>query len=121
VGVGFSYGSLVNNSRDAAIDAYEFLQKFLDHFPHLSRWVGHPTIYVKCNHPLLRNKFVLSGGSYGGTYVPHIATMIHEQNLALAAGKGHPGAVHINLESMMISNPMSVSLPRPTTLPHSFF
>ncbi|KAJ7845181.1 alpha/beta-hydrolase [Mycena leptocephala] len=90
VGVGFSYGSLVNNSRDAGIDAYEFLQKFLHHFPHLSR-----------------NKFVLSGGSYGGTYVPHIATVIHDQNLALAAGKGHPSAVHINLESLMISNPMS--------------
>ncbi|KAJ6551779.1 Alpha/Beta hydrolase protein [Mycena capillaripes] len=90
VGVGFSYGSLVNNSRDAAIDAYEFLQKFLHLFPHLSR-----------------NKFIFSGGSYGGTYLPHIATMIHEQNLALAAGKGHPGAVHVNLDSMMISNPMS--------------
>ncbi|KAF8202766.1 Alpha/Beta hydrolase protein [Mycena galopus ATCC 62051] len=90
VGVGFSYGTLVNNSRDGAIDAYDFLQKFLRLYPHLSR-----------------NKFVLSGGSYGGTYVPHIATVIHEQNLALAAGKGHRGAVHINLESIMISNPLS--------------
>lgn len=35
--------------------------------------------------------------------------MIHEQNAALAAGKGQPGAVHINLESLMLSNPMSVS------------
>ncbi|KAJ6493020.1 alpha/beta-hydrolase [Mycena sanguinolenta] len=90
VGVGFSYGTLVNNSRDAAIDAYDFLQKFFRLYPHLRR-----------------NKFILSGGSYGGTYVPHIATVIHEQNLALALGKGHPGAVHINLESMMISNPLS--------------
>ncbi|KAJ7249120.1 Alpha/Beta hydrolase protein [Mycena haematopus] len=90
VGVGFSYGTRVNNSRDAAIDAYDFLQKFFRLYPHLSG-----------------NKFILSGGSYGGTYVPHIATVIHEQNLALAAGKGHPGAVHINLESIMISNPLS--------------
>ncbi|KAJ7354087.1 alpha/beta-hydrolase [Mycena albidolilacea] len=90
VGVGFSYGTLVNNSRDAAIDAYDFLQKFFRLYPHLSR-----------------NKFIISGGSYGGTYVPHIATVIHEQNLALAAGKGHPGAIRINLESMMVSNPMS--------------
>ncbi|KAJ6493016.1 alpha/beta-hydrolase [Mycena sanguinolenta] len=90
VGIGFSYGTLVKNSRDAAIDAYDFLQKFFHLYPHLRR-----------------NKFILSGGSYGGTYVPHIATVIHEQNLALASGKGHPGAVHINLESMMISNPLS--------------
>ncbi|KAJ7830296.1 alpha/beta-hydrolase [Mycena olivaceomarginata] len=90
VGVGFSYGTLVNNSRDAAIDVYDFLQKFFRLYPHLSR-----------------NQFVISGGSYGGTYVPHIATVIHEQNLALAAGRGQPGAVHINLESLMVSNPMS--------------
>ncbi|KAJ7127665.1 hypothetical protein C8R44DRAFT_733107 [Mycena epipterygia] len=42
-------------------------------------------------------------------YVPHIATVIHEQNIALAAGKGKPGAIHLNLESMMISNPISWS------------
>ncbi|KAK7018142.1 Alpha/Beta hydrolase protein [Favolaschia claudopus] len=83
VGVGFSYGQMVNNSRDAAIDTYDFLQKFFRLYPHLSQ-----------------NKFVLSGGSYGGTYVPHIATVIHEQNLALAAGTG---ARHINLESLMLN------------------
>ncbi|KAJ7852714.1 alpha/beta-hydrolase [Mycena leptocephala] len=75
VGVGFSYGSLVNNSRDAGIDAYEFLQKFLHHFPHLSR-----------------NKFVLSGGSYGGTYVPHIATVIHDRISRLRPERGTPDA-----------------------------
>ncbi|KAJ7506650.1 alpha/beta-hydrolase [Mycena galericulata] len=90
VGVGFSYGTLVNNSRSAAIDVYDFLQKFYRLFPHL-----------------VNNQFILSGGSYGGMYVPHIATVIHEQNIALAAGKGQPVAVHINLESMMVSNPIS--------------
>ncbi|KAJ7181596.1 alpha/beta-hydrolase [Mycena crocata] len=90
VGVGFSYGTGVNNSRDAAIDVYDFLQKFFRLFPHLAR-----------------NQFVLSGGSYGGMYVPHMATVIHEQNVALAHGKGQPGAIHINLESMMVSNPIS--------------
>ncbi|KAJ7245697.1 alpha/beta-hydrolase [Mycena rebaudengoi] len=90
IGAGFSYGTYVNNSRDAAIDVYDFLQKFFRLFPHLAK-----------------NQFVLSGGSYGGIYVPHIATVIHEQNLALAAGKGQPGAIHINLESMMLSNPLS--------------
>ncbi|KAF7364774.1 hypothetical protein MVEN_00347300 [Mycena venus] len=90
VGVGASYGTQVNNSRSAAIDVYDFLQKFFHLFPRL---VG--------------NQFILSGGSYGGVYVPHTATVIHEQNIALAAGKGQPGAVHINLESMMVSNPVS--------------
>ncbi|KAJ7094353.1 alpha/beta-hydrolase [Mycena epipterygia] len=90
VGVGFSYGTKVNNSRNAAIDAYDFLQKFFRLFPHLSQ-----------------NPLILSGGSYGGMYVPHIATVIHEQNIALAAGKGEPGAIHLNLESMMVSNPIS--------------
>ncbi|KAJ7626192.1 alpha/beta-hydrolase [Roridomyces roridus] len=85
IGVGFSYGTHVNNSRSAAIDVYDFLQKFYRLFPHL-----------------IGNQFVLSGGSYGGIYIPHIATVIHEQNLALRAG-----AVHINLESMMVSNPVS--------------
>ncbi|KAJ7770967.1 alpha/beta-hydrolase [Mycena maculata] len=90
VGVGFSYGTQVNNSRDAAIDVYDFFQKFYRLFPHL-----------------LKNQLILSGGSYGGMYIPHIATVIHEQNTALAAGKGEPSAVHINLESMMIHNPIS--------------
>ena len=83
---------------------------------------------------------VLASGSYGGvrsanlrhgvymadvgvlvikTYIPHIATVIHEQNTALAqsmVSRGKlatspllvPGAQHINLESLMISNPYSV-------------
>lgn len=69
------------------------------------------TSFNKCSMLLaIRNQFVVSGGSYGGTYVPHIATVIHERNLALAAGKGQPGAVHVNLESLMVSNPMSVSI-----------
>ncbi|GJE95377.1 carboxypeptidase [Phanerochaete sordida] len=90
VGVGYSYGQMVNNSRDAAYDAYDFLLKFFHLYPHLAK-----------------NQFVIAGGSYGGIYVPHIATVIHEKNAALAAGRGRPGARHINLESMMVSNPMS--------------
>ncbi|KAJ7127649.1 serine carboxypeptidase-domain-containing protein [Mycena epipterygia] len=90
VGVGFSYGSKVNNSRSAALSAYEFLQKFFRLFPHLSQ-----------------NKLILSGGLYGGMHVPHIATVIHEQNITLAVGKGEPGAIHVNLESMMVSNLIS--------------
>ncbi|KAF7348179.1 SET domain-containing protein [Mycena sanguinolenta] len=90
VGTGASYGTRVNNSRSAAIDVYDFLQKFFRVFPDLAQ-----------------NQFILSGNSYGGIYVPHIATVIHEQNIALAKGKGQLGAIHINLESMMVSNPAS--------------
>ncbi|KAJ6529087.1 alpha/beta-hydrolase [Mycena vulgaris] len=90
IGAGFSYGSRVNNSRSAAHDVYDFLQKFFVLFPHLSR-----------------NKFVISGGSYGGIYVPNIATVIHEQNLLLKSGRGLPGAVHINLDALILSNPLT--------------
>ncbi|KAJ7054942.1 alpha/beta-hydrolase [Mycena amicta] len=90
IGAGFSYGSMVNNSRDAAIDVYDFLQKFYQVFPHFTK-----------------NQLVLSGGSYGGIYIPHIATVIHEQNLLVAKNKGQPNAIPINLESMMVSNPIS--------------
>jgi hypothetical protein len=58
--------------------------------------------------PVYRNKFIVNGGSYGGIYVPNIATVIHEQNAAISLRKGAHGARHINLESLMISNPVSV-------------
>ncbi|KAJ7087821.1 Alpha/Beta hydrolase protein [Mycena epipterygia] len=91
VGTGFSYGPMVNNSRDAAHDVYDFLQKFFVLFPHLAK-----------------NQLILSGGSYGGKYVPNIATVIQEQNEAIASSKtSSPGAVHINLESLMVTNPFS--------------
>ncbi|KZV74989.1 alpha/beta-hydrolase [Peniophora sp. CONT] len=90
VGVGYSYGPIVNNSRDAAYEAYDFLQKFFVLFPHLAK-----------------NQFVISSGSYGGIWVPHIATVIQEQNKAIARGEGIPGAIPINLESLALSNPAS--------------
>ncbi|KAJ6502329.1 alpha/beta-hydrolase [Mycena sanguinolenta] len=85
IGTGFSYGALANNSRDAALDVYDFLQKFFVLFPHLAK-----------------NQLVISGGSYGGKFIPHIATIIQEQNAALGVG-----LVHINLESLIVSNPSS--------------
>ncbi|KAJ6551941.1 Alpha/Beta hydrolase protein [Mycena capillaripes] len=77
--------------------------------PNPNRWTEHFNL-IALDHPIgvgFSNPFILSGGSYGGMYVPHLATVIHEQNTALAAGKGQAGAVHINLESMMVSNPIS--------------
>ncbi|KZV81658.1 alpha/beta-hydrolase [Exidia glandulosa HHB12029] len=90
IGVGYSYGLGVDNSRDAAHDVYDFLQKWFAVNPQYSR-----------------NNFVVASGSYGGTYVPHIATVIHEHNKELAVGRGPVGAQHINLEALMLSNPMS--------------
>ncbi|KIJ53143.1 hypothetical protein M422DRAFT_242257 [Sphaerobolus stellatus SS14] len=90
IGVGYSHGAVVNNSHDAAVDAYDFLQKFFVLYPHLRK-----------------NKFVVSGGSYGGIYVPNIASIIQMENKAVSNGKGQPGAKHINLDSIMLSNPLS--------------
>ncbi|KAJ7152719.1 alpha/beta-hydrolase [Mycena crocata] len=90
VGAGYSYGTRVNSSRAAAHDVYDFLQKFFVLFPHLAA-----------------NKFLVSGGSYGGVYVPHIATVIHEQNLLRKSGRGQPGAIHINLDALILSNPFT--------------
>jgi carboxypeptidase C (cathepsin A) len=58
--------------------------------------------------PRFRNKFVISAGSYGGVYAPVIASVIHEENKVLAQGEGKPGTVHINLDSIMLSNSISV-------------
>ncbi|EJD46883.1 alpha/beta-hydrolase [Auricularia subglabra TFB-10046 SS5] len=90
IGTGFSYGTGVNNSLDAAHDVYDFLQKFYVVFPQYAR-----------------NNFVVASGSYGGTYVPYVATVINEQNKLVASGHGQPGAQHIPLEALMISNPYS--------------
>ncbi|KAF8320087.1 alpha/beta-hydrolase [Clavulina sp. PMI_390] len=90
IGAGFSYGRQVDNSEDAAKDVYDFLQKFLTLFPYLAG-----------------NRLVLSGGSYGGIYVPTIATEIRRQNQALIAGHGPPGAQLLHLDTLLVSNPMT--------------
>ena len=122
IGVGYSYGTMVNNSRAAAVDVYDFLQKFYRIYPHLVKWVPmlmkhfqQSVYFVLLLTCLTRNKFIITSGSYGGTYVPHIATVIHEHNQALTSGKGEPGSVHINLESLIISNPFSVGIGFMTT------
>ncbi|KAK7050639.1 Alpha/Beta hydrolase protein [Favolaschia claudopus] len=102
IGAGWSYGSTVNNSGSAAEDVYDFLQKFFVLFPHLAG-----------------NKFVVSGGSYGGVYVPNIATVIHEQNIALATtpSRSHNN-VHINLDALILSNPATNPMAHWTWLLH---
>ncbi|KAJ7133505.1 Alpha/Beta hydrolase protein [Mycena epipterygia] len=92
IGTGYSYGRMTNNSHDAAVDVYDFLQKFFAVFPHLSK-----------------NRFIISSESYGGQYIPNIAAVIHERNKLISRMK-HRGAVHINLDSLMIANPQSNAL-----------
>ncbi|TFK37456.1 Alpha/Beta hydrolase protein [Crucibulum laeve] len=92
IGVGYSYGTRVNSSSDAALDVYNFLQKFFKIYPQLSK-----------------NKVILSDGSYGGTYLAHIGTAIHNGNIALKSGKGERGDIHINLDSIVLTNPFAIS------------
>ncbi|KAF7342237.1 hypothetical protein MVEN_01811700 [Mycena venus] len=82
VGTGFSYGRMVNNSYDGALDVYDFLQKFFILFPHFSK-----------------NRLIISSESSGGTYIPHIATVIHRQNKLRVETK-RTSTAHINLDSL---------------------
>ncbi|KAF8320084.1 alpha/beta-hydrolase [Clavulina sp. PMI_390] len=92
IGAGFSYGQHVNNAEDAAVDVYDFLQKFFRLFPHLAS-----------------NRLVLSGGSYGGIYVPTIATEIQKQNKLVPKGQSisRDGLIRLNLDTLLLSNPLS--------------
>jgi hypothetical protein len=46
VGVGFSYGSRINDSRTAAYGVYDFLQKFFILFLHLARYNQSPQLCI---------------------------------------------------------------------------
>ncbi|EPS93871.1 hypothetical protein FOMPIDRAFT_1026396 [Fomitopsis schrenkii] len=94
VDVGFSYadaGTSVNTSPVAGKDVHAFLQLFLGRF---SKYADAP--------------FHIAAESYGGTYAPNIASIIHNENKALAAATAldvsAPGVVHINLASVMLGN-----------------
>ncbi|KAH8107624.1 alpha/beta-hydrolase, partial [Cristinia sonorae] len=101
IGAGFSVGFPPNSAKTSAVDVYDFLQKFYVFYPQF-----------------IKNKLIIATGSYGGMYTPHIATYIHKNNLAITAGKGEPGAMHINLEALMVSNPISDSLSHYRWLSH---
>jgi len=89
VNVGFSYtddGSGVNNSPVAGFDVYAFLELFLARYPK----------YAKA-------PFHLAAESYGGTYAPNFAAVIHQKNKQLDLAPV-PGVTKINLASVMIGN-----------------
>jgi len=89
VNVGFSYsddGSKVDRSAVAGEDVYAFFQLFFATFPE----------YASA-------KFHMASGSYGGTYTPHAASIIHKKNKELAIAP-IPGMTQINLASIILEN-----------------
>ena len=93
VNVGYSYssdGSEVNNTPVAAEDVYAFLELFLARYPEFSSAPFH-----------------LAAESYGGTYAPHIASVIHAKNAELESASVNaptPAPKHINLASVILAN-----------------
>ncbi|BGP54355.1 hypothetical protein JCM8202_000788 [Rhodotorula sphaerocarpa] len=84
VQVGYSYGSkTVSNSQDTAEDIYSFLQLFYEKFPKFKDVDFH-----------------VSGESYAGTYLPNIASVIHNHNKK----KPTPSSLSIPLKSVLIGN-----------------
>ncbi|KAG0706689.1 peptidase S10 serine carboxypeptidase [Suillus ampliporus] len=89
VGSGFSYssdGSSTTTSPDVAKDVYAFLELFMHRFPEYSKLPFH-----------------IAGESYGGRYLPHIATEIYQRNKQLVKWPSSE-LVPIHLASVMIGN-----------------
>jgi len=89
IGVGFSYssdGSTVKTSPVAGLDVYAFLELFITRFTEYAHLPFH-----------------LAAESYGGTYAPNIATVIHKKNKELALAPT-PKLIKINLASIMLAN-----------------
>ncbi|EIM83602.1 serine carboxypeptidase [Stereum hirsutum FP-91666 SS1] len=89
VNVGYSYssdGSTVNTSPVAGQDVYAFLELFLARYP---KYADKP--------------FHLAAESYGGTYAPNIASIIHKNNKEVALAPT-PGLLKINLASIILAN-----------------
>ena len=85
-GVGFSYSNTTDDyttgDMQTAMDAYAFLQGFLDKFPNLRS-----------------NPFWVTGESYGGHYVPEFTFYVSMKNREVDATR------QINLVGMMAGNP----------------
>lgn len=93
VGTGFSYQDVgepkVDRSWQAGEDLYAFFQVFFSRFPE----------YADA-------KFHMAGESYGGTYVPNSAAVVHKHNKALEV-QPVPGLRRINLDSVILANGLS--------------
>ena len=89
INVGYSYsddGSTVNTSPVAAEDVYAFLELFLNRYPEYSKAPFH-----------------IAAESYGGTYAPNMASVIHKKNKELALAPV-PSVKTINLASVILAN-----------------
>jgi carboxypeptidase C (cathepsin A) len=89
INVGFSYsddGSTINTSPAAGKDVYAFLELFLARFPQYST-----------------QPFHIAAESYGGTYAPNIASVIHKANKELVL-KPNAAVKKINLASVVLAN-----------------
>lgn len=89
INVGYSYsddGSTVDTSPVAGHDVYAFLELFYARFPKYSKLPFH-----------------LAAESYGGTYAPNIANIIHQENQALAMASTSK-LTHIPLASVVLAN-----------------
>ncbi|KAJ3526965.1 hypothetical protein NMY22_g9960 [Coprinellus aureogranulatus] len=89
VNVGFSYAdgsTSVNSSPVAGKDVYAFLQLFFERYPK----------YAKA-------PFHIAAESYGGTYAPNFASVIHKANKDLKA-REDAKLKHINLASVVLAN-----------------
>ncbi|KAF8586263.1 peptidase S10 serine carboxypeptidase [Ramaria rubella] len=89
INVGYSYstdGSSVSTSPVAALDVWSFLELFLIQFPEYSKLPFH-----------------IAAESYGGTFAPNIASVIHKKNKELAIAPV-PTLKHINLASIILAN-----------------
>ncbi|KAJ6593449.1 Alpha/Beta hydrolase protein [Mycena capillaripes] len=84
VGVGFSYGkSLRNSSATTAWDVDDFLQEFW-----LQLFSFSPLIillivfrFSASKYPqFVKNQFMISSGSYGGVFIPHVINTIYSRN-----------------------------------------
>ncbi|KAF8602051.1 carboxypeptidase C [Ceratobasidium sp. AG-I] len=93
INVGYSYSEsgTVNTSPLAADDVWSFLELFVNRFPEYS-----DTLHI-------------SGESYGGTYLPNIAHVIHSKNKEIKARAAQgllpkPKVQTLNLASVLIGN-----------------
>ncbi|KAK8843460.1 hypothetical protein IAR55_007117 [Kwoniella newhampshirensis] len=91
IGVGFSYSDEgeVNNSPAAAEDVYAFLTLFISKF-----------------RTYAEQPFHIAGESYAGTYIPNIASVIYNNNLALDLAPV-PDIPKLNFQSVLIGNGLS--------------
>ncbi|KAJ6532984.1 serine carboxypeptidase [Mycena capillaripes] len=90
VNTGNSYvgpnGEPVHSTQTAARDVFTFLQLFLHRFPQYAQLPFH-----------------IAAESYGGTFAPNIASVIHAENQKSSLS----GFLHINLASILLGNAMT--------------